>query len=332
MNQSFPYAISIADRLCNGASVIDGERFPYSLYDAQKVRVLGDLLPHFARVDISNISRYFEESGPKRWPLTDFFCVRPPFGQMWFETSNSHLRPTLGPLPVRSAVLVTCHEGVQRHDVRGDVRWLDESEPCEAIHQLIFHVFQLYRTPQVPDGEVLQRNGTATLFIDENGKPISTCCVFPMIFDAEKVPRSRFAEAEALYRESKEMASTSIGCEVFPVMLALQFMHCKNVVLQTHEPPPKLSKARVRRGKKPLLKHHTIEIAPIKTTLQNEGGLAQNGLKKAMHLCRGHFVTYTQDKPLFGRIVGTFWKSAHVRGASEAGRVTSDFRIAAPSY
>lgn len=55
------------------------------------------------------------------------------------------------------------------------------------------------------------------------------------------------------------------------------------------------------------------------------------GLRKALHLVRGHFATYTPDKPLFGRITGTVWKPSHVRGDAAEGIVAKDYRVKAPA-
>ena len=51
------------------------------------------------------------------------------------------------------------------------------------------------------------------------------------------------------------------------------------------------------------------------------------GIKKALHICRGHFVTYTPKHPLFGKYVGTFWKPDHVRGNAKNGIVLKDYKV-----
>lgn len=68
----------------------------------------------------------------------------------------------------------------------------------------------------------------------------------------------------------------------------------------------------------------------MKAVLRTEGGIEQNGLKKALHICRGHFATYTDEKPLFGHFTGTVWKPSHVRGNVTEGIVSKDYRVHAP--
>ena len=113
--------------------------------------------------------------------------------------------------------------------------------------------------------------------------------------------------------------------------LALTFAHCKNVALQDHHTPPKVAKKRAKAGKPIGTTYKTLLIDPMKETLRTEGGIEKNGLKKALHICRGHFATYTEDKPLFGKITGTFWKPMHVRGNKKRGEVKKDYAIGAPT-
>ena len=116
---------------------------------------------------------------------------------------------------------------------------------------------------------------------------------------------------------------------IYGSLLAVAFMNCKNVarndVTATEGPSDKW----IRRQKTSRIRYHVLDINPMKEVLQVEGGIETNGLKKALHICRGHFATYTPDKPLFGSVVGTFWKPSHVRGTIESGAVLKDYRIGA---
>lgn len=110
-------------------------------------------------------------------------------------------------------------------------------------------------------------------------------------------------------------------------MLAIAFAHCKNVGLEEVEPSPKLQKARQRRKKTPLIKYYTLTIDPMKRVLRTEGGSEEVGLKRALHICRGHFANYSEDKPLFGKLSGRFWIPAHVRGSKDAGIIQKDYKV-----
>lgn len=116
-----------------------------------------------------------------------------------------------------------------------------------------------------------------------------------------------------------------------PLMLAIAFMHCKNIMLPTVSPPPKASRKAQKRHGRPLTKYRVLEIVPMREILNWQGGARENGLKKALHICRGHFATYSEDKPLFGKYSGTFWKPQHVRGSKDRGKVIKDYAVKAPN-
>lgn len=113
--------------------------------------------------------------------------------------------------------------------------------------------------------------------------------------------------------------------------LTFAFMNCKNVVKRDttceHSPDAKW----LRLQKQPEIRYHVLDINPMKEVLRKEGDIEHNGLKRALHICRGHFSTYTDEKPLFGKVSGTFWVPSHVRGSMEQGIVDKDYRVKAPA-
>lgn len=109
-------------------------------------------------------------------------------------------------------------------------------------------------------------------------------------------------------------------------LLALNFLHCKNVALSPDHIPQKLIKARKRNGKPYLEKTYTLQIETMKKILDGEGNAPKTGMQRALHICRGHFANY-DEKPLFGKYTGTFWRPAHARGDSSIGKVNKDYEI-----
>lgn len=111
---------------------------------------------------------------------------------------------------------------------------------------------------------------------------------------------------------------------------AISLANCKNV--KTGDAPPSGTRQQrrlaARRGVKEA-QFKTLIIEPMKQTLQTVGSIDQHGLKKALHICRGHFAHYSEDKPLFGKYSGQFWKAAHVRGSADAGTVYKDYKVKA---
>jgi hypothetical protein len=114
-----------------------------------------------------------------------------------------------------------------------------------------------------------------------------------------------------------------------PALLAVSFLHCRNVTTRTVIAPPRINAARIRRGRKPFHRYHTLVIEPMTNILRTEGTVEQDGLAKALHICRGHFKTY-RERPLFGRLRGTWWWQDSVRGSIEVGVVDKDYEVRAP--
>lgn len=113
-------------------------------------------------------------------------------------------------------------------------------------------------------------------------------------------------------------------------LLSVSFMHCKNVVRRDVTDSEGPSAKWLRRTKAPEIRYHVLDINPMKEVLRKEGDIEHNGLKKALHICRGHFATYTEERPLFGKVAGTFWVPSHVKGSVEHGIVDKDYRVKAP--
>lgn len=141
------------------------------------------------------------------------------------------------------------------------------------------------------------------------------------------IPLGHHLKVEDLYA-----VRTSICCALYPVMLAISFMNCKNVTLPYEEPDRELNRVRKKAGLRPFVRYNTINIEPMKAAIRAARGMESLGIKKAMHIVRGHFARYSEERPLFGRpgLSGSFWMPAHVRGSIKQGVVQSDYEIASP--
>ena len=156
----------------------------------------------------------------------------------------------------------------------------------------------------------------------ESGAPIAT---------GHHPLRRSVCFAHQVEEASEIAAALTAGLRfVFPFMLTISFMHCKN--LQTKEVGPSTWDNRlwVKKHKKKLVRYYVLDIEPMGEVLEAEGGVSGVGLPKALHICRGHFATYTEDAPLFGRVIGTFWKPQHIRGKVKHGVVNKDYRVHPP--
>jgi hypothetical protein len=119
---------------------------------------------------------------------------------------------------------------------------------------------------------------------------------------------------------------------LFIGLLTVSFMHCKNVV-------PSIageSRKRVKQSHKdyittgnatvPVKRFYVLNIEPMKKVLKTEGKAAETGLKKAVHICRGHFKDY-REHGLFGKYKGLYWWDMHVKGNKESGIVDKEYSV-----
>lgn len=107
----------------------------------------------------------------------------------------------------------------------------------------------------------------------------------------------------------------------------IHLMNCKNIDLMD-APFSRNTRRERRRQQLPDVKYKVLTISPSMTPgSRSEGGLTLDTMP--LHLVRGSFATYTEDKPLFGKYTGTFWRPAHVRGTADAGTVYKDYKVKA---
>jgi len=116
--------------------------------------------------------------------------------------------------------------------------------------------------------------------------------------------------------------------EVSTAIAVLHVLHCKNVNLQPVEPPEKLNKKRLKNGKVPKFRYHTLTVDLNKSQQRaTTGGPTENVGMMPVHLCRGHFKEYTAEKPLLGKFVGRYWWQDHLRGDKKQGVVLKDYDL-----
>lgn len=156
-----------------------------------------------------------------------------------------------------------------------EVRWIlaahpviepRKGRPCGPVAEYLF--------PLGPDG-CLIRNG--------DGDTVSVEGLVEM-----DVPLGHTLEQHLL---------TRIDSLLLPALFALSLMHCRNVTVRSVEPPPALAKKASRHHGRRLTRYHVLDIAPLREILDGKGEAKRHGLRHALHLCRGHFETFTPEAP-----------------------------------
>jgi hypothetical protein len=125
--------------------------------------------------------------------------------------------------------------------------------------------------------------------------------------------------------EAKQFSA--IGEITRTILMSLVLLNCKNVHTREQPCDQKLAKRYHERHGHKRPRYYVLDIEPMKQKFRDaNGGKDGISLAKALHICRGHFKNF-DDKPLFGKLKGTYWWQPHVRGTEAAGVVDKDYRI-----
>jgi len=294
---------------------------------SHRLGLMSKLISKATVVNVSNVAKYYYQHEKDTWKESDFPTVAPPWNLFFMEYEEpTHLfregsleeinaRSQCGVLALSFPVPEKNKEAVAIQFVASSIGFRVSNltpENIEIVREYskkskwILFCDHFVSSPSTK-GRAIWMPVPAFTFIDEKGNSIAHARLplFSEEFDTEPVGRE---------------ATHGI------VMLSLSFVNCKNVVVsETNE--FNASDKWHRRMKCPSIKYKVLDIGPMQEVLRTEGQSEVVGLKKAFHVCRGHFATYTEDNPLFGRTTGTFWKPQHVRGNREHGEVVKDYSV-----
>jgi len=124
-----------------------------------------------------------------------------------------------------------------------------------------------------------------------------------------------------------ESQNLSISGYAEVVAFANCLAHCRNVEVRDR-PVSRQQRRMAERQGRPVTVYKELVIdafrKQVRYETQEDGG---NEIKRALHICRGHFATYGDDNPLFGKHTGTFWRPMHVRGHTEVGEVKKSYKV-----
>lgn len=113
---------------------------------------------------------------------------------------------------------------------------------------------------------------------------------------------------------------------LYPGFFGLSLLNCHNVEAVDATDTVGPSIRWTRRAKLPRLEYKVLNVHSVRSP-SGKAGTGEKQPDKALHVCRGHYRTYTDDSKLFGKLTGTFWIPQHIRGSSESGEVHKDYRL-----
>jgi hypothetical protein len=229
--------------------------------------------------------------------------IAPPFENFWIEFRAKN------ELKIESwGLLFSVHDAVKEPELREGDRWVLQVDlVIETRKGDMWGPGVRYLVPVQADGCMSpgDSDGTGSLF-----GQVASC--------------ARTDESDL---GGQALWAGTLNRYLFAGLLTLSFMHCKNVDVVEIAPPPALSRKHEKRTGLPLVTYKTLDISPMRKVLDSEGGAQTNGLRKAMHICRGHFKSYTAEAPLFGRHQGTYWWADRIRGDQALGRIEKDYAV-----
>ena len=114
-------------------------------------------------------------------------------------------------------------------------------------------------------------------------------------------------------------------------LTSAKLLTCKNIVEKeetVYKQKSIMKKGKLKQIEVPVEKYHILEIA-IPKSKRNTNYEYESSEETTMplHFCRGHFKTFTAEKPLLGRAVGTYWWQPSIRGSRENGVIEKDYNV-----
>lgn len=114
----------------------------------------------------------------------------------------------------------------------------------------------------------------------------------------------------------------SVPVEVFNrVFFSMALMNCRNVSLRER------AGSRTQGPGATGDAFHEVVITGGSTSSNGSGRNAESSRDSRQHLARGHFKTFTEDAPLLGKHVGTYWWGWQVRGQEGPGIIEKTYTL-----
>ncbi len=270
---------------------------------------------------VNNVAKYYVDHA-RHLDLKDIVpTFAPPFEKFWIEYETGlDLPPISGQNKV--GILFNAYDHSRWLDEEGDEakRWKESLKSDPENWRWSIEAF-IYIG--LSNNRVAGPVGCWRFFVSEDGSLFKETLDLPLL------------EIFKNFDDPFEDVGTALGIDlaelVRPALLAIGFLHCKNVEKIEHIGEKKGFSHQRKKSKLIKNKYYTLDIEPMKRVLSRDGDIENSGIKHALHICRGHFKNFTPEAPLLGRATGTYWFSSHVRGSKERGVVKKDYSVGSPT-
>lgn len=256
---------------------------------------------------VDNVCDFYADSERMEWDVDEHFPNPMPFSPLllieWRNPTKSLINGQLTKVtPGYSAFLIQTFlksDDDNPEWINEDTKWLSHIQTCMfAGGKFLFTDLNMF----------WQFNAAGSL------------CGAPNVLTDQKCMQNK------QYADFVNVSVSGEGNHI--ALLAMSFANCKNVTrteLTGKEVEP--DRPWVRKHNPPQIKYHVLNINPMRDVLRTEGRSDEVGIQKALHLCRGHFASYSEERPLFGKYAGQFWIPQHVKGKADKGVVLKDYKI-----
>lgn len=269
--------------------------------DCPLVRVDVPVQPQ-ARVIADDVAAAYwgDQDSTKTWNLsTSFGPTMAPFDTLWIE---ARLPKTLW---------TNDGAGQMVAKDRASVGVTAEGHFVQALSidgQPALRIKSLHETSRM----VVESPFSVVIHLDERGHPID-----------ERVGYTYTPEwAEAI--EALAQSDGSLTPDV--ALFALGLMNCRNVRMEDVHETDKRRRAHRRKHGTAMARFKRIVLPGA---MRSGGNASAAGEALPFHLIRGHFKTYTEEAPLFGKRVGTWWWGWQARGDEAIGTIDHEYEVTA---
>ena len=253
--------------------------------------------------EVSNVAAYFYSgTDQEMWDLfSDFPKTVPPFEWTWLEWSVPTQVRSIGKMDT-----LKLSKYVRR--VGACVTWAratEEERKANPACEFKVNVIPFMESP-LSDPFVL---ATCCFGLGPDYDPVSVTSGTQHLLYAFNGLTGAGQEDEKTLRDLGTQACVLI----YPGILALSMLNCRNVKTLVHEASPALRHKHLKRGHPVPSPYRTIEIQPFIQQISKATGTGGYS-RKAAAIVRGHFKDYRHGKGLFGRNPGLFWWDQQLHG------------------
>ena len=312
--------------------------------------------------EISNVARLVADeiltgiAGMK--DIGNFPNVAPLHTTYWFDWAAPYYLRSTGSNPPDRVAILFCQAGTEdeqgqwavgasvwgqwRKDVTPLVTWRlimhRDGSAVEVVHKNIFPgISDWFNPPTSPRNiTTAQQREVALQTVEELSQSFTETSsqaelIERGLAEAKKKRAAAEQELQKIRDEFDAQIEKYLSHMVLNVsLMAHSLLACKNVFTEEQIPAAAVSKKFEKKHGHPLVRYKTLVIQPMGGS--RTGNTSERGGESARsaHIVRGHFKTFTEDRPLFGKWTGTYWWSQAVKGNPERGVILKDYRVKSP--